>query len=292
MLSTRTVVPLSPPCTALWLFFTSCKLPYSASSSDPAGTEDSAWFVDPAGTPAAELPFLELPRGRGNSWYVNTTNVSTVKNCTGTNTCTQGINLWQWLSCGFGDQPGTSDAALRNVGWCGHLSTQLVLASSLWLLCTWLPRLLGSLRCRSHGGSAGSARVPGAAAPRCKRAGAQGGKAQTCRALRSGGAPLGPETPSDEPRRRGSRPVPGPRGESHQVTGPRGRCRCRKASAAGNGPAGLPRTSSPPPSQPRSRRWRFLPGGRDRRRYKQVCAALGEGESLLPLFSRAALRCR
>lgn len=45
--------------------------PYaSGSSCEPAGTENSATCVCPAGTPGMELPFLELLHGRGNSWCI------------------------------------------------------------------------------------------------------------------------------------------------------------------------------------------------------------------------------
>lgn len=107
---------------------------------DPVGTEDGACFVDP---PSAELPFLELPQGRGNSWCLNS--INSVKNCTCTNTYTQGIyGLRQRLSCDIGDHPGTSDAVLRNLARCRPLSTQPVLAS----FARGCPGLLSSLLCR------------------------------------------------------------------------------------------------------------------------------------------------
>lgn len=174
------------------------------------------------------------------------------------NTLTQGIyGLRQQLNCDFGGHPGTSDAVLRNLWWCKPLSTQLVLASLLWPVCKWL---LSSFLCQQPwfavpdrgNGSCSKSRgsLPCTSTESCRGTGwespALKGPTGWWRSPRPDNSP----TPKLQAARAGGQACPGTAGVSCQVARLRwGRCRRLRASAAGQGPAGLlpsPLLPSPP----------------------------------------------
>lgn len=241
-----------PPCPALRLFLMSV-----AAAVMQAGAEDSAWFVDTARTPGAELPSPELPQGRGRSRGVSSAMCGKHYPCA--NTRTQGTcGLRRQLSCDSGGRPATSDAVLRRLCWCKSLGTSR---------CGSFPRPRSSLLCHSRGSPART----GAAAPLPRAAALRPRFSSELPGHRLGQpGPAGPRGAAPglrtAPRHAASRPggwprwsrlrgaaAPGSRAEVGAASPPQGR-----RSRAGSGWA-APLPPPPAPSPSRERCYASLP---------------------------------